>query len=188
MQENKSNTQAIAISSLTLGIFAIVGSLIPVLNLVSCIIALVALGLGIAGIVKKQGGMAIAGTILAVCTFILAYHSYKAVGNIVMKSAENMETNLNLEGLEVTGSTLEASAGASFVTGTLTNHTGQDVAMPVVNYNALNDRGEQIGSCVDAMFGELTQGSTWNFSATCDVSEIPAKIEFVGATTPVSVK
>jgi len=186
MQEN--NNKSLAIASLTLGIIAILGSLIPLLNLISMIIAAIALGLGIAGIVKKQGNMAIAGVILSVLTCIFAFYVNKSAGELSIQLAENLETNLNLEGLEVTGYQLEASSGGSTVTGTVTNHTGNNVKMPIVDFNALDEKGQQIGSCVDAMFGDLPDGSTWDFVATCDASGTPAKIELIGATTPVSVK
>ena len=71
--EEKKGGKGLAITSLVMGILAIVNSFIPFLNIISYIFAILAVIFGIIGIVKKNGlGMAIAGLAMGVLSMILA--------------------------------------------------------------------------------------------------------------------
>lgn len=73
MEEKKQPGKGFAITSLVMGILAIINSFIPFLNFISYIFAILAVIFGIVGIVKKAGkGLAIAGLVLGILSLILA--------------------------------------------------------------------------------------------------------------------
>lgn len=76
------NKSGLATASMVLGIIAIVGAWIPLLNVISLIIAVVALGLGIAPLIRKRGfGKALTGVILAGISIILFVAMYSSVND-----------------------------------------------------------------------------------------------------------
>lgn len=84
--KQKEGTSGLAVAGLVVGIVAIIGSWIPFLNLGSAWIAVIAIGLSIAGIVitrkgpKGGKGVAIAGLVLGIITIIVVVVMYGAAG------------------------------------------------------------------------------------------------------------
>ena len=86
MVPNTSN--GLGVAALVMGIIAIIGSWIPLLNVISIIFAIVALGLGIPGLIvgivkKRSKGPSIAGLVLGVLSLIIFIASYAVVINAI---------------------------------------------------------------------------------------------------------
>ncbi len=94
----KVKTSGLGIAALVLGILAIIGSWIPILNNVSAFIAFIGAVLGIIGIVtvvKSKGsksgkGVAIAGTIISVVAIIIVLSTQSLYSGAVDKAADSV--------------------------------------------------------------------------------------------------
>lgn len=84
----------LSIAAMVLGILAILGSLIPLLNLFSMLLALIGGVLGIVSLVRRMGGkgMAIAGVILSALALIGAIIANLALGAALDSAADDLAT------------------------------------------------------------------------------------------------
>lgn len=188
MTKTDLSNQKISLIAVITGIIAIIGSWFSQIQLISVILAGLALILSIFAYFKKHDQLASAAAAVAVVACIVAGYQFYTKSSDSMIVGENLNTEIHIKGLDVSNGQLEASGSSARVNGVVSNHTGKGVKQPIVNYNAYNSKKELIGSCVDAMYGELAAGESWSFSAVCDTSELPTRVELVGATTPTSYK
>ena len=99
--------KGMAIASLVLGILALVGCLIPVLNIVSIILGIIAIILGIVALrAIKQGraggkGMAIAGIVLSILAILGAILINVLLGALVIEQQETVSQALHVAELSV---------------------------------------------------------------------------------------
>lgn len=110
----------LATASLVLGIIAVIGCWIPLLNFISIIIGILALILGIIPLLQKRSkGRAVAGVVLAAITLIIGIGMYsladkvidKAIGEVAELSKAEEPAKAAIE-IEETPAT-ETAAGAS---------------------------------------------------------------------------
>jgi hypothetical protein len=78
----------LGVAALVVGVLALIGSWIPLLNIVSFVFAIISIGLGVGGIIvgvvkKRSKGMAIAGIILGVITIIIFATVNIGVANVL---------------------------------------------------------------------------------------------------------
>lgn len=83
----------LSVAGLVLGILAVVFCWIPIVNWLSVIMGILAIVFGIVGVVKKNGGLAIAALILGVIGFGFAAYMKFAVTKGVMDAANNTAKN-----------------------------------------------------------------------------------------------
>jgi hypothetical protein len=94
-QASGKKISGLAIAGLVVGIVAIIGSWIPLLNVASFVFAIIALGLSIPGLIitikgtKGGKGVAIAGLVLGVVTIIIFFAMYGAAANIASDATED---------------------------------------------------------------------------------------------------
>ena len=99
----------LATASMVLGIIAIIGSWIPVLNVFSIVIAIVGLGLGVPALIvlitKKRGstGKTIAGLVLCILTLMIAVNMNNLVSDAVNDEIDDINNNFD----EMTGENTE---------------------------------------------------------------------------------
>lgn len=107
--KKKSGTSGLAVAGLVVGIVAIIGSWVPFLNLASAWIAIVAIGLSVAGLIisikgtKGGKGVAIAGLVLGVVTIILVVAMYggaAAVSDDASKDSSSSNSSTQTEAAE----------------------------------------------------------------------------------------
>ncbi len=188
MSTTTDSSKGLAIASLVLGIIALVGSFIPLLNILAGIIALVALIMGIVGIAKKQGGMAIAGLILSILSFVITFIVNVGILSIATLigtgGVAELGKHLNDDGIRVASYTLDISTSPAKVTGTIINETGKDVMTAIVGFDALDENGEVIGdgACTAVKPDKFAAGDVWEFEANCTSEVIPADVQ-VNAVT-----
>ncbi len=165
MEEKQS--KGLAIASLVLSIVAILGCWFPLLNVFSMLLAVIGLILGIVAIVKKQGGMGIAGTIISALSLILAWGiNFGTIA--ILKTANNiLEENSKTEGLDIVTYNLSADGENTVVTGQVANNTGKTLTGVMVLFQGEGTEGNDLGdNCIDAT-ESLAAGATWDFKAIC---------------------
>lgn len=205
MEEKQS--KGLAIASLVLSIIAILGCYIPFLNIFSILMAVIGLILGIVAIVKKQGGMGIAGTIISIISLIIAWCINLGFIALIGTAGQALDENSKVEGLEIANYTLGTDGEDTVVTGQVTNNTGKAIigAMVFFQGDGTDDDGAN-QTCIDAT-ETLASGATWDFKAICSghptqitdshvtfvstdqtSADNPASVEVTGAsdTTPAS--
>lgn len=187
MAETTSDSKGLAIASLVLGIIGIIGCWIPVLNLFNGIFAFIGLILGIIAIVKKQGGMAIAGLVTSIISLVIVIFISVIIGGIALLGAgvgKQMVDNFNTEGIEVTNFQLEATGSPALVTGTLVNHSGNEIILPTVAFSVYDANGQimEDQGCGAAAPTNVKDGESWDFVAKCPEGVIPARVELAGTT------
>lgn len=97
--QTKTGTSGLAIASLILGILAVLGSFVPVLNIGSILLAVIGLILGIVGVatLKKSGKggkvMAIVGIVLAALAIIIGIAINAAAAKVVNDVADELDTS-----------------------------------------------------------------------------------------------
>jgi len=188
MAQNNTDSKGLAIASLVLGIIAILGSFIPIFNFLSGIVGLIALILSIVALVKKQGGMAIAGLVLAILSFVIGFIMNAVfIGGATMLglgTASELKKHINEPGLDVIEYKLEATASPAVVSGILVNNTGKEIMTPVVGFDALDAKGDIIkaGACSSVYPNQLAAGEQWHFSIECDSDVTPSSVELSTVT------
>lgn len=81
-QQSQKGGNGLGVAAMVVGIIAIVGSWIPLINIISVVLGFIALGLAIGGlVVSKSGrpkGTSIAGLVLSIITIVLFFAMYSA--------------------------------------------------------------------------------------------------------------
>lgn len=137
-------SSGLAVASLVLGILAILGCLIPVLNLFSMFLALVGGVLGIISLVRAMGGkgMAIAGVVLAALAIIAAIIVNVVVGAAVDSVSRDLATTPADQPAAAAESTADleaadpAASAAPLTVGQAGNTGDYSVTVTGVNTNA----------------------------------------------------
>lgn len=98
INRSKGPSNGLATAGLTLGIIAVVGSWIPIINIVSLILAIIALPLAGVGLSKASKievgkGQAIAGIVLSIVTFIFFILSILATAEVIEDIDEAIQTS-----------------------------------------------------------------------------------------------
>ena len=185
-EQPQKKASGLTIAGLVLAILGMVGSFVPLLNILSLVLVVLALIFGIIGMVKKEGGMAIAATVMSVIALIVTGGMYYAAGKVAEVVITDVADNWNVAGLELVGeASLDTSTNPAVVTGTIVNHMGKTVNLPVVTFKAFDAAGSELSFvCAGAYPGELAAEAEWNFSATCDNDQAvaPDHVELLGTT------
>lgn len=173
----------LAAAGMVLGIIAIVGSWIPFLNIVSIIIAVLAIIFGGVALMQKRGtGKAIAALVLGVLTIIIAIVMMsaavdsidKAVNDDAEQKTSSSEEKKSSERLTLDeGWTLDKSNEyMAKVVGTVSNNSDKPVDGYIqITFSALDAEGANVGDCL-ANANTVDANGKWKFEAMCSGSNI----------------
>ncbi|PNV64906.1 hypothetical protein C2L80_09375 [Rubneribacter badeniensis] len=199
---------AMAVTSLVLGIVALLVSVVPIVNSFSILAGLLGVIFGIVGIAasskgaKKGRGMAVVGLAVCAVSVLVSLASCGAFVNAVDEST-NVVTTEDGSSVEADSETdagqdaapdagkyeiadeqmVDKGFGMYAVTGTLTNTSGKDFGYLQVNYVLKDASGTQVGTAW-ANTNNLSDGVSWKFEALASVSgdEAPASFELADVT------
>lgn len=167
---DNNNNSGLATAAMVLGIIAIVGSWIPFLNVVSLIIAIIALGLGIAPLIKKRSfGKALTGVILAVLTIVIFIAMYSGGSDTTTNDA--MTEGATQESSQQVDTSVEKAEEQSVSTETIGQRNAVSKAKSYLRMSGFSRDGlvsqlefEQFSS-EDAAYGADNAGADWNEQA-----------------------
>ena len=178
----------LAIASLVLGIIAIITSLLPIVNNLSFLLAILGVIFGIIGLVgisrgKKRGkGMAIAVLIINVVSFVLVLGSQtlygQAINGATSQASQSVEQSAtsetetasssdssSSEGYTISGEQFsEDDYGVRYIEATLTNSSDKDYEYVQVGYSLYDASGNKVGDAFANTSG-LAPGKSWKLQA-----------------------
>ena len=101
-QQSPKKGNGLGVAALVVGIIAIIGSWIPLLNVFSIILGFIALGLAIGGLVVSRNnrpkGTSIAGLVLSILTIVIFFAVYQGAGEAINNiDSETIETIVEKE-------------------------------------------------------------------------------------------
>lgn len=173
----------LATAGMVLGIIAIAGSWIPFLNIVSIIMAVLAIIFGGVALVQKRSvGKAIATVVLGVLTIIIAIVMMAAAVDSIDKAVtdDNEQKTSSSEQKKATerltldeGWTLDKSNQyMAKVIGTVSNNSDKPVNGYIqITFSALDAEGANVGDCL-ANANTVDANGKWKFEAVCSGSNI----------------
>ena len=171
-------SRALAVTSLILGVIAIMGCWLPLVNWLSAVLALIGLIVGIMALVKRQGGLALAGVIVSLVTLALVIVMNNVLGNIIK---EGLKEEASIPGLDIIGPVIAESSDSAAVVGRVVNNTNGSSSTPQVVFRISTTTKEE-GECSDFMLGSLEVGEAWDFHADCVYTGTPKDIVSQTAT------
>lgn len=182
-------TSAAAIAGLVLGIVALLGSIIPILNNIAFFIAIVGLVfaiIGLAGVLKGKRagkGLAIAALIICVIAGALVIGSQSLYSDAIDAATEgtsfstseddgkksdegDAKKNEAKADYTIKGAKASSTSYGTFqVKGSLTNNIDSDWSYVSVSYSLYDKKGNKIDTANDYCDG-LKSGKTWKFEAS----------------------
>lgn len=169
-----------AVASMVLGILAVVTFWIPFLNVISYVFAIIAIGLGIAAMVKSRRhkvgrGMAIAGLVMAAVSFVGA----TAVNNATVDAIDESISSVTVDADEVDvtlGEPTTDQYGYTTITVTMTN-TSDENQSPWVTVSAESADGTELYDTGHAIVNDLKPGQTTTQEITF-TEDIPSDATF----------
>ena len=174
---------ALGVTSLVLGIIAIIIAFIPFLNIISLPIAVVAIVFGIITVVRLsvKKVCAISGIILSILAIVIAFSITIFAITIVDKSGKELDRiakeSLERTKIDVTNVELKIDENSTKVTGKIKNISGEKkeiitISVPVVDKDS--------GKLIIDLYGvsrNLDVNGTWDFEVVSNQAVKNAKVD-----------
>ena len=172
---------ALGVTSLVLGIIAIIIAFIPFLNIISLPIAVVAIVFGIITVVRLSVKKVISGIILSILAIVIAFSITIFAITIVDKSGKELDRiakeSLERTKIDVTNVELKIDENSTKVTGKIKNISGEKkeiitISVPVVDKDS--------GKLIIDLYGvsrNLDVNGTWDFEVVSNQAVKNAKVD-----------
>ena len=182
-ENNEKRQSALGITSMILGIIAIIISFVPFLNIISLPTAIIAIVFGIITVIRTsvKKAFAISGIILSVLAIVIAFSITIFAINMLDKSGKELDRiakeSLERTKIDVTNVELKIDENSTKVTGKIKNISGEKkevitIVVPVVD----KDTGKPI---ID-LYGvsrNLDVNGTWDFEVVSNQAVKNAKVD-----------
>ncbi len=178
--EKKSN--GLGTAALVLGILAILFSWIPFVNVVSIPLALIALGLGIGGIVKaRKVGIGMVRTVIGVVLALGSFATFAVVNSAAVIAVDDAVTSVNealnvADKVEITLGEATTDEFSTTLPVSISNVSEETVSVWVTIAATSPDGSEQYGTS-QAIVNDLSAGQKANAEAMF-VEDIPSDAKF----------
>lgn len=174
---------ALGITSLVLGIIAIIIAFIPFLNIISLPTAIIAIVFGIITVIRTsvKKAFAISGIILSVLAIVIAFSITIFAINMLDKSGKELDRiakeSLERTKIDVTNVELKIDENSTKVTGKIKNISGEKkevitIVVPVVD--------KDTGKLIIDLYGvsrNLDVNGTWDFEVVSNQAVKNAKVD-----------
>ena len=182
-ENNEKRQSALGITSMILGIIAIIISFVPFLNIISLPTAIIAIVFGIITVIRTSGkkAFAISGIILSVLAIVIAFSITIFAINMLDKSGKELDRiakeSLERTKIDVTNVELKIDENSTKVTGKIKNISGEKkevitIVVPVVD--------KDTGKLIIDLYGvsrNLDVNGTWDFEVVSNQAVKNAKVD-----------
>lgn len=182
-ENNEKRQSALGVTSLVLGIIAIIIAFIPFLNIISLPTAVVAIVFGIITVIRisVKKAFAISGIILSVLAIVIAFSITIFAINMLDKSGKELDRiakeSLERTKIDVTNVELKIDENSTKVTGKIKNISGEKkevitIVVPVVD--------KDTGKLIIDLYGvsrNLDVNGTWDFEVVSNQAVKNAKVD-----------
>ena len=182
-ENNEKRQSALDITSMILGIIAIIISFVPFLNIISLPTAVVAIVFGIITVIRTsvKKAFAISGIILSVLAIVIAFSITIFAINMLDKSGKELDRiakeSLERTKIDVTNVELKIDENSTKVTGKIKNISGEKkevitIVVPVVD--------KDTGKLIIDLYGvsrNLDVNGTWDFEVVSNQAVKNAKVD-----------
>jgi hypothetical protein len=182
-ENNEKRQSALGITSMILGIIAIIISFVPFLNIISLPTAVVAIVFGIITVIRisVKKAFAISGIILSVLAIVIAFSITIFAINMLDKSGKELDRiakeSLERTKIDVTNVELKIDENSTKVTGKIKNISGEKkevitIVVPVVD--------KDTGKLIIDLYGvsrNLDVNGTWDFEVVSNQAVKNAKVD-----------
>jgi hypothetical protein len=182
-ENNEKRQSALGITSMILGIIAIIISFVPFLNIISLPTAIIAIVFGIITVIRTsvKKAFAISGIILSVLAIVIAFSITIFAINMLDKSGKELDRiakeSLERTKIDVTNVELKIDENSTKVTGKIKNISGEKkevitIVVPVVD--------KDTGKLIIDLYGvsrNLDVNGTWDFEVVSNQAVKNAKVD-----------
>ena len=182
-ENNEKRQSALGITSMILGIIAIIISFVPFLNIISLPTAIIAIVFGIITVIRTsvKKAFAISGIILSVLAIVIAFSITIFAINMLDKSGKELDRiakeSLERTKIDVTNVELKIDENSTNVTGKIKNISGEKkevitIVVPVVD--------KDTGKLIIDLYGvsrNLDVNGTWDFEVVSNQAVKNAKVD-----------
>ena len=182
-ENNEKRQSALGITSMILGIIAIIISFVPFLNIISLPTAVVAIVFGIITVIRisVKKAFAISGIILSVLAIVIAFSITIFAINMLDKSGKELDRiakeSLERTKIDVTNVELKIDENSTKATGKIKNISGEKkevitIVVPVVD--------KDTGKLIIDLYGvsrNLDVNGTWDFEVVSNQAVKNAKVD-----------
>ena len=182
-ENNEKRQSALGITSMILGIIAIIISFVPFLNIISLPTAIIAIVFGIITVIRTsvKKAFAISGIILSVLAIVIAFSITIFAINMLDKSGKELDRiakeSLERTKIDVTNVELKIDENSTKVTGKIKNISGEKkevitIVVPVVD--------KDTGKLIIDLYGvsrNLDVNGTWDFEVVANQAVKNAKVD-----------
>lgn len=182
-ENNEKRQSALGITSMILGIIAIIISFVPFLNIISLPTAIIAIVFGIITVIRisVKKAFAISGIILSVLAIVIAFSITIFAINMLDKSGKELDRiakeSLERTKIDVTNVELKIDENSTKVTGKIKNISGEKkevitIVVPVVD--------KDTGKLIIDLYGvsrNLDVNGTWDFEVVSNQAVKNAKVD-----------
>lgn len=182
-ENNEKRQSALGITSMILGIIAIIISFVPFLNIISLPTAIIAIVFGIITVIRLsvRKTFAITGIILSILAIVIAFSITIFAINMLDKSGKELDRiakeSLERTKLDVTNVELKIDENSTKVTGKIKNISGEKkevitIVVPVVD--------KDTGKLIIDLYGvsrNLDVNGTWDFEVVSNQAVKNAKVD-----------
>ena len=182
-ENNEKRQSALGITSMILGIIAIIISFVPFLNIISLPTAIIAIVFGIITVIRTsvKKAFAISGIILSVLAIVIAFSITIFAINMLDKSGKELDRiakeSLERTKLDVTNVEIKIDENSTKVTGKIKNISGEKkevitIVVPVVD--------KDTGKLIIDLYGvsrNLDVNGTWDFEVVSNQAVKNAKVD-----------
>ena len=182
-ENNEKRQSALGITSMILGIIAIIISFVPFLNIISLPTAIIAIVFGIITVIRisVKKAFAISGIILSVLAIVIAFSITIFAINMLDKSGKELDRiakeSLERTKIDVTNVELKIDENSTKATGKIKNISGEKkevitIVVPVVD--------KDTGKLIIDLYGvsrNLDVNGTWDFEVVSNQAVKNAKVD-----------
>lgn len=182
-ENNEKRQSALGITSMILGIIAIIISFVPFLNIISLPTAIIAIVFGIITVIRTsvKKAFAISGIILSVLAIVIAFSITIFAINMLDKSGKELDRiakeSLERTKIDVTNVELKIDENSTKVTGKIKNISGEKkevitIVVPVVDKDTVK--------LIIDLYGvsrNLDVNGTWDFEVVSNQAVKNAKVD-----------
>ena len=182
-ENNEKRQSALGITSMILGIIAIIISFVPFLNIISLPTAIIAIVFGIITVIRTsvKKAFAISGIILSVLAIVIAFSITIFAINMLDKSGKELDRiakeSLERTKIDVTNVELKIDENSTKVKGKIKNISGEKkevitIVVPVVD--------KDTGKLIIDLYGvsrNLDVNGTWDFEVVSNQAVKNAKVD-----------
>ena len=182
-ENNEKRQSALGITSMILGIIAIIISFVPFLNIISLPTAIIAIVFGIITVIRTsvKKAFAISGIILSVLAIVIAFSITIFAINMLDKSGKELDRiakeSLERTKIDVTNVELKIDENSTKVTGKIKNISGEKkevitIVVPVVD--------KDTGKLIIDLYGvsrNLDVNGTWDFEVVSNQAVKNEKVD-----------